>query len=332
MKKIAIGFTMCAACAFAQFGRYGGNGRESSVQANIRGGGSADSGKCTVEVEVDGTAEVFVSGTTARVRTLGGQPAVARRMDCTSPMPTNAAEYRFTGVDGRGSQNLVRDPRSSGGAAVVRIDDPKGGREGYTFDIEWRGANGTWGNYGAYGNNPYGNNGAYGNNGRYGNNGQYGNNGRYGNDPYGGRSSRRDDGYYGNNNTGGVYGSNGNYGGWNNGWGNEIRYRGNGRGQLVASGRSFGINRSDVYVDRNTGQVTVELDTDYQRDALRFAGQIQRVEGNTILADVRSTQGQFGNSGANGVMRITIRNNNRVDAIAMDGNGPGGRFRLNWSE
>jgi len=58
-------------------------------------------------------------------------------------MPTRPSEFRFTGVDGRGRQDLVQDPRN-GGVAVIRIEDPKSGREGYTFDLEWRGG----GNYG----------------------------------------------------------------------------------------------------------------------------------------------------------------------------------------
>jgi hypothetical protein len=46
------------------------------------------------------------------------------------------ADFRFKGIDGRGSQTLVRDPQS-GGAAVVRIEDPQSGSEGYTFDLIW---------------------------------------------------------------------------------------------------------------------------------------------------------------------------------------------------
>jgi hypothetical protein len=42
------------------------------------------------------------------------------------------------GVDGRGRQQLVRDPRN-GGTAVVRIEDREGGAEGYTFDLIWGG-------------------------------------------------------------------------------------------------------------------------------------------------------------------------------------------------
>ena len=53
-------------------------------------------------------------------------------------MPRNFADFRFQGVDGRGRQALLHDPRTNNGVAVVRIEDPQGGREGYTFDVEWR--------------------------------------------------------------------------------------------------------------------------------------------------------------------------------------------------
>lgn len=104
--------------------------------ANVRGGGG--DGKCTIEVEVDGVAEVEIRGTTARLRTRQGQRATWRRFDCNQAMPTRPNAFRFRGIDGRGRQDLVRDP-SNGGIAVVRIQDEKGGREGYTFDIMWRG-------------------------------------------------------------------------------------------------------------------------------------------------------------------------------------------------
>jgi hypothetical protein len=53
-------------------------------------------------------------------------------------MPANPSNFRFTGVDGRGSQELVRGPQN-GGVAVVRIQDPDNGSEGYTFDLTWGG-------------------------------------------------------------------------------------------------------------------------------------------------------------------------------------------------
>src|SRR6266436_2878928 len=105
-------------------------------RAIIRGG-NPDRGKCTIEVVVDGAAEVEVRGDTALLRNLSGQPAQWRRFECTSVMPQNPVDFRFAGVDGRGRQDLVGDPRN-GGVAVVRIEDPAGGAEGYTFRLTWR--------------------------------------------------------------------------------------------------------------------------------------------------------------------------------------------------
>ena len=76
------------------------------------------------------------------MRTLSGNPAGWRRMECNQPLPQNPQGFHFSGVDGRGRQTLLRDPSSNRGVAVVRIEDPQGGHEGYTFDIEWRGAGG----------------------------------------------------------------------------------------------------------------------------------------------------------------------------------------------
>lgn len=105
-------------------------------RATMTGGGSADRGKCTVEVVVDGAAEVEIRGDTAILRNLKGQPPQWRRFECSGVMPGNPGDFRFAGVDGRGSQQLVRDPRN-GGVAVVQIQDSDNGAEGYTFDIFW---------------------------------------------------------------------------------------------------------------------------------------------------------------------------------------------------
>jgi hypothetical protein len=100
------------------------------------GGGASDRGKCTIEVVVDGAAEVEIRGATANLRDLSGAAPQWRRFECTGPLPANPSGFRFAGVDGRGRQELIREPRN-GGAAVVRIDDPDNGSEGYTFDIMW---------------------------------------------------------------------------------------------------------------------------------------------------------------------------------------------------
>ena len=113
------------------------SGQNYERKATIRGG-SPDRGKCTIEVVVDGAAEVEVRGDSAVLRNLAGQPPQWRRFECTGPMPANPANFRFTGVDGRGRQTLVRDPRNGSGA-VVRIEDKDNGSEGYTFDLTWSG-------------------------------------------------------------------------------------------------------------------------------------------------------------------------------------------------
>lgn len=108
------------------------------IRRATMGGSRGTSGKCTIEVRVDITAEVDIYGDSGRLRTLAGQPATWTRMECTDPLPYSMSDFRFKGIDGRGNVKLVQDPRNGNGMAVIHIDDPKGGSEGYTFDIEWR--------------------------------------------------------------------------------------------------------------------------------------------------------------------------------------------------
>ncbi len=114
------------------------NGQTLQRRASITGGGAPDRGKCTIEVVVDGAAEVEIRGDNATLRNLAGQPPQWRRFECTSAMPANPPNFRFSGVDGRGSQELARAPQNGAGA-VVRIQDNQGGSEGYTFDVTWGG-------------------------------------------------------------------------------------------------------------------------------------------------------------------------------------------------
>lgn len=113
-----------------------------SRRATITGGGG--NGRCTIEVTVDHAAEVEISGDMGLLTTVAGQAADWRRFQCNAPLPANPTDFRFAKMNGRGSMRLVQDPRSTRGRAVVRIDDPQGGRGGYTFDLQWRGAGGGW--------------------------------------------------------------------------------------------------------------------------------------------------------------------------------------------
>jgi hypothetical protein len=113
----------------------------------MTGGGNPDVGKCTVEVVVDGAAEVEIRGDNAMLRNLKGQMPQWRRFECTGPMPANPAGFRFSGVDGRGRQELVKDPGRDG-VAIVRITDSDNGTEGYTFDLHWGGGGMSGGGFG----------------------------------------------------------------------------------------------------------------------------------------------------------------------------------------
>lgn len=105
-------------------------------RATFAGGGRPGEGRCVAEVVVDGAAEVEIRGDNASLRNLRGQTPQWRRFECTGAMPVNPAGFQFRGIDGRGSQQLMQAPQN-GGPAVVRIEDPDNGSEGYTFEITW---------------------------------------------------------------------------------------------------------------------------------------------------------------------------------------------------
>jgi hypothetical protein len=298
MKAVLI-LTIASTLAMAQSWR----GNEQSIRAQIRGGGG-DSGKCTAEVVVDGVAEVAIRGEEGRIRTLSGQPATWRRLECNSVFPRNVSEFKFSGIDGRGRQELVQDPRSNNGMAVVRIEDPKGGSEGYTFDIEWRGGSG--GNWG--GGSGWGGNGA--------------------GSGWGGNSGG---GGWGNSNSGG-WGA-GNNGGWNNSWGNSFSYRGRGSGQFSHSnGQQQALRGAEVLIDRATGRVEVRLDSDRGNRALQFVGRATQLNGNTVTANIESGENQGQSAPITGTMNIAIRSDRRVQNINMNGRVAGGRFTVDYRE
>ena len=87
-------------------------------RATLTGGGGNDTGKCTIEVYVDGSAEVEIRGDRGFLRTLSGQPAQWRRFECSGPMPTNPGDFRFsrrrwarkTGVESRTREAAAAQP------------------------------------------------------------------------------------------------------------------------------------------------------------------------------------------------------------------------------
>jgi hypothetical protein len=269
------------------------------MHANIRGGGG-DNGKCTAEVEIDEVAEVAIRGDEGRLRTLSGGPARWRRLDCNAPMPLNPRDFRFKGIDGRGKQTLISSPNGNNGVAVVRLEDPKNGREGYTFDLEWHGsergpteAGGSWGP-------------------------------DSGRDSWGPRGGRGDDSW-------GPGSGGGN--GWNTGWGANLTYRGGGSGNFDReTGPRYSIQGVNVSINRSAGSVSVDLDTDAGRDTLQFTGRIQRIAGDTIYANIDSATNQGSQGDASGEMRITVSSDRRIRSMEFNGDVANRRFNLNWRE
>lgn len=256
--------------------------------ADIRGGGG--DGKCTIEVDVDDVAEVEISGNRAQIRTLSGGPASIRRFECNQEMPNNPNEFRFKGIDGRGRQSLVRNPGR--GAAVIRIEDSKGGREGYTFDIFWRGGSGFGG-----GNDP-----GFGNGNRNRDRDRNGNGSVFG------------------NGDGPVFGN----GNGNGNWNREINYRGRGDGYFRQdNGSNLRLYNCRVSINRR-GNIEVGFDSD-RSNRITFTGRVQRLDGDLIYADMN------GNN-IGGVMEIDTDGRNRVRNISMRQNGGRDRYELSWHD
>ena len=238
-KIVGVGLAgglLLAAPTFAQ--------QVATYRAQIRGGG--DHGKCTIEVDVDGVAEIEIQGDQGRMRTLSGNPSGWRRMECNQPLPPNPQGFRFSGVDGRGRQTLLRDPSSNRGVAVVRIEDPQGGHEGYTFDIEWGGAGG----------------------------------------PVGGGNRDGGGGFDRGGDRGGDRGRDGDWNRDRDGrWNDEIRFMGRGDGYFKNfRGPDDVLYDCQVSVDRR-GMVTVTFQND-RRSQSRFTGQLARFDRDLIVADM----------------------------------------------
>lgn len=273
-----------------------------------RTGGGGD-GKCTIEVEVDGLAEVEIFGNRAQIRTLSGSPSTFRRFECNQDMPAMPNDFRFKGIDGRGKQEMMR---SAGGRspAVIRIEDSQGGREGYTFDVMWRGGSGVWDNTNNNGNTGsiFGdgrNNDTFGNNPNSGTFGDGRNNGGFGNN----RNRGRDNDNYGNNNTG---------------WNRKMNFRGRGQGFFRNDrGSNATLKNCRVEINQN-GMVETTFQTDGAL-AVSLRGRVQRVDNDRIYADMSGND-------VTGVMEIITDGRNRVRSVQMGGNGNNGRFELNWRE
>ncbi len=256
-------------------------------------GGSGDRGKCTIEVVVDGSAEVEVFAAEGRMRTLTGASATWRRMDCNMGMPANPAEFKFSPQEGRGKQYIVRAPEENRGIAMVRIEDSAGGSEVYKFDLEWRGTNGGL------------------------------TSGGFGNPNDGGSIFNAPRGQGNNPPQGGGFGGpppvvpNGPP---IPGWNQQLDFRSRGDGYYRSfRGSDDVLTDAVVTIDRG-GRVQVELNTN-QRDRIIITGRL-------VLADRDRLVANMSGGTIQGAMEILL-DRNRVQELAMTGVGRN-RFELRW--
>ena len=107
--------------------------------------GARGPASCTIDVNVDHSAEIEVRGDTANLTTTGGQPAYWRDFRCNAPLPDTPRDFRIARVNGRGRVTLLKEPRHNRGSAVIHIIDPQGGRGGYSIHVSWSEGNHGWG-------------------------------------------------------------------------------------------------------------------------------------------------------------------------------------------
>lgn len=122
---------------------------------------SAASGTVHFTVQIDGTSELQLSGSTARWHHLTWDPpgttvingvpwnptGLSQHCGCDSdtfsgvlpPIPPNATSFDVTVNDGRGAVTVVQYPDPGNGRVlIVRIDDEaEGGADDYDVTIEW---------------------------------------------------------------------------------------------------------------------------------------------------------------------------------------------------
>jgi hypothetical protein len=88
---------------------------------------------------VDGVDEVVISGSSASVRHVNGNPPREVKASFSAPIPRSPVKVTLISANGRGPISIVQQPSAANGyATIVRIDDSgKGGDKRYEFTLRW---------------------------------------------------------------------------------------------------------------------------------------------------------------------------------------------------
>jgi hypothetical protein len=88
---------------------------------------------------VDGVDEVVISGSSASVRHVNGNPPREVKASFSAPIPRSPVSVSLISANGRGPISVVQQPSAANGyTTIVRIDDSgKGGEKRYEFTLRW---------------------------------------------------------------------------------------------------------------------------------------------------------------------------------------------------
>src|SRR5437867_5782645 len=130
MKKLALLLSMAGALlADSQF----------SIRRMTRNDVPLGKGQCDIRLQIDGEAEVSVSGDRVLIRTISGRDGRDDGSECNEPFPNrDLRNFNYEVRDSRGEIVLLDQPSGRNGyRAVVRIRDSKGGEGRYHFRLTW---------------------------------------------------------------------------------------------------------------------------------------------------------------------------------------------------
>lgn len=262
-----------------------------------------DNGYCVVRLRVDDEVVIHIRGSRLAFETVRGREAYDEGSECSQPMPYGSAlaNFRFRGVDGRGRVELAEAPDSGNRyTARVRIQDSKGGDEGYTFRVQWDNRNpGMSADSGGQG--------------------------------WGGSRPGRGSGWGTGGNQGSGWGSGSGSAGW---WQNDFEATTRGAGVARMVGQPDLNLTSTILRLRRNGQFTLEISG---AETVRFNGAWTR-NGDTAVLDIRNgfSSGAATGSGRativnNEVQSLAIngrnRNTNTSYSVEFRSGARGRRFR-----
>ncbi|MGB7068497.1 MAG: hypothetical protein WBD22_03315 [Pyrinomonadaceae bacterium] len=106
------------------------------------GGPGTSSGSATWSGRVDDRARVIIQGNTIRAEAVSGSGLRPGNQNMNGVLPRRASTVYLRKEDGRGTAQIIEQPtRRNGFAAIIEINDPRGGDDNYRLEISWQAGN-----------------------------------------------------------------------------------------------------------------------------------------------------------------------------------------------